>query len=83
MSTATPNEMETRLRRLERQNRVLILLLLGFAGIASIAATNRPSRITADEVRTVHLTIIDNHGKVLEEKWGLNGVINHKFWGDR
>jgi hypothetical protein len=33
-------DMETRLHRLERQNRILILSLLAFAGIGSIAATN-------------------------------------------
>ena len=53
MSTTTLIEMQARLQRLERQNRVLILLLLGFAGIGSIAVTNRhPTVITADEIRT-------------------------------
>ena len=76
MSTTALTEMETRLRRLERQNRVLILLLLGFAVIGSIAATNRPSRIAADEIRTAHLIIVDNHGKVLTETKGIDGKIN-------
>ena len=76
MSTTALTEMETRLRRLERQNRVLILLLLGFAVIGSIAATNRPSRIAAAEIRTAHLIIVDNHGKVLTETKGIDGKIN-------
>jgi hypothetical protein len=81
MST-TLIEMETRLRRVERQNRLLIFLLLGFAGMASIAATNRASHLTADEVTTRQLTIIDNHGKVMTETFGLDGVIHvRKFVG--
>ena len=77
MNTAAPTEIEARLRRRERQNRVLILLLLGFAGIGSIAATNRhPSVITADEIRTAHLTIVDNHGKVLTETVGIDNFIH-------
>jgi hypothetical protein len=66
-------EVQARLRRLERQNRILIGLLCVVAGAASIAATNR-SIITADEVRTPHLTLIDNHGKLLVETQGINGV---------
>ena len=76
MSATTLFEMETRLRRLERQNRGLILLLLGFAAIGSIAASNRPSRITADEIRTSHLIIVDNHGEFLTETQGINNKIN-------
>jgi len=76
MSTTALSEMENRLNRLERQNRVLILLLVAFAGIGSIAATNRPSRIAADEIRTAHLIIVDNHGKVLTETRGVDGKIN-------
>jgi hypothetical protein len=64
MTTNALIEMEARLHRLERQNRVLILLLLGFIGIGSIAATNRPpASITAGEIRTAHLTILDNHAR--------------------
>ena len=70
--------MEARLHRLERQNRVLILLLLGFAGIGSIAATNHPTVLTADEIRTAHLTIVDNHGKVLTETVGIDNFIHIK-----
>jgi hypothetical protein len=66
-------EVQARLRRLERQNRILIGLLCVVAGAASIAATNR-SIITADEIRTPHLTLIDNHGKPLVETQGINGV---------
>ena len=75
MSTPTVIEMQTRLHRLERQNRVLILLLLAFGGIGSIAATNRPSRIAADEIRTSQLIIVDNHGKVLTETHGVRWLV--------
>ena len=79
MTTNALTELETRLLRLERQNRFLILLLLGFIGIGSIAATNRPpAGITTSEIRTAHLTILDNHGKVLTETMGVDGVIHIK-----
>jgi hypothetical protein len=84
MSTIALIEMEARLHRLERQNRILILLLLGFAGIGSIAATNRPqAAITAREIRTAHLTIVDNHGKVLTETEGIDGVIHIKRYASQ
>jgi hypothetical protein len=75
MSTTDLAKLETRLRRLELQNRALILLVLGFAGMGSIAATNRPSRIVTDEILTSHLIIVDNRGKVLTETQGVNGKI--------
>ena len=66
-------EIQARLHRIERHNRILIgsLCVLGVA--ASIAATNR-SVVTADEIRTSHLTLVDNHGKPLVETQGINGV---------
>jgi hypothetical protein len=68
-------EMQSRLNRLERQNRVLIILLCAMVGVASIAATNHSgSIIIAAEVRTPHLTLVDNHGKPLVETQGIDGV---------
>ena len=68
-------EIQARLRRLERQNRILIVLLCALVGAASIAATNHSgSIITADEIRTSHFILIDNHGKPLVETQGINGV---------
>lgn len=53
-------EIQARLRRLERQNRILIVLLCALASAASIAATNRSrSIITADEIRTSHFILVD------------------------
>ncbi|MBV8278275.1 MAG: hypothetical protein JO170_23855, partial [Verrucomicrobia bacterium] len=61
--------------RLERQNRFLIVLLCALAGAGSIAATNRTgSIITADEIRTSHLTLVDNQGKPLVETKCIDGV---------
>jgi len=52
------------------------VLLCALAGAASIAATNRSgSVITADQIRTSHFTLIDNHGKPLVETQGINGVL--------
>ena len=75
MNPAVLAEIQARLRRLERQNRILIVLLSALAGAASIAATNRSrSIITADEIRTSHFILVDNHGKPLVETQGINGV---------
>jgi hypothetical protein len=68
-------EIQARLNRLERQNRVLIGLLCAVVGVASIAATNHSgSIISAGEVRTAHFTLVDNHGKPLVETQGIDGV---------
>ena len=70
-------EIQARLRRLERQNRILIVLLCAISGAASIAATNRSgSIITADQIRTSHFTLVDNHGKPLVETQGTGGALS-------
>jgi hypothetical protein len=75
MNTNVLVEIQARLHRLERQNRILIMLFFAIAGVASIAATNHSgSVITAGEVRTPHLTLVDNHGKPLVETQGVDGV---------
>jgi len=75
MNTDTVVEIQARLRRLERQNRFLVILLFGIAAVASIAATKHPtSGITAGEIRTSHLTLVDNHGKPLVETQCIDGV---------
>jgi NAD/NADP transhydrogenase alpha subunit len=68
MNNDTLAEIRARLHRLERQNRILIIGLCALVGVASIAATNHSgSIVTATEVRTPHLTMVDNHGKTLFE----------------
>jgi hypothetical protein len=68
MNNDTLVEIRTRLHRVERQNRILMIGLCAIVGAASIAATNHSASIvTAAEVRTSHLTMVDNHGKTLFE----------------
>lgn len=75
MNTNAWFEIQARLNRLERQNRILIGLLCAMVGVASMAATNHSgSIISAGEVRTAHLTLVDNHGKPLVETQGIDGV---------
>ena len=75
-------EVQARLHRLERQNRILILLLLAVAGIGSIAATHPATGITS-EIRTPHLIIVDNHGSVLAETQGVDGVVYIKKYANQ
>ena len=75
MNTNALVEIQARLHRLERQNRILIMLLCAIAGVASIAATNHAgSVITAGEVRTPHFILVYNHDKPLAETQGIDGV---------
>lgn len=74
-------EIQTRLRRLERQNRILVLLVCVLVGAASIAATN--SIISAGEIRTPHFVIIDNHGKRIYEMTGYDGKFKDSWFPDR
>ena len=73
MKTCTLIDIQGRVRRLERENRILIAILCA-VGIASIAATRRfDSLITATQVRTQRLTLIDNRGNPLVDTQGVNG----------
>ena len=68
MNNDTLVELRARLHRLEQHNRILIVALCAIVGFASIAATNHSASIvTAAEVRTSRLTMVDNHGKTLFE----------------
>jgi hypothetical protein len=59
---------ETRLRRLERQNRMLIGLLCLVTVVASVAATHAaPNVITASEVRAQRFTLIDPRGGIADD----------------
>jgi hypothetical protein len=71
MSTTPLTEMETCLSRLETAKSRPVLIGSRVAGIGSIAPTNRP----ASEVRTFHLIIVDNHGKILTETEGIDDEI--------
>ena len=75
MKTCTLIDIQGRLRRLERQNRILIAILCAIVGVTSIAATKHSdSVITAAQVRTQRLTLIDNRGKPLVDTQGVNDV---------
>src|SRR5262252_9171248 len=53
MNTPTLAQLETRLHRVERQNRLLIALLCTTAGLALLGANKGGGNvITADEIRT-------------------------------
>jgi hypothetical protein len=65
MNDMTLTRIETRLRRGERQNRVLIALLCAAVGLAFVGATRRgASVISADEFRAHRFSVIDPNGAV-------------------
>jgi len=73
MNTSTLPQLETRLHRVERQNRILLVLLFVAAGLALLGATKSGGHvITADEVRTQRLSLINDKGNVVHE-WVVHG----------
>ena len=67
-------DMEARLRRLERQNRVLVALLCAALALGSIAASNaQPTILTATEVRAQRFTLLDPNGRVADD-WYTTSV---------
>jgi hypothetical protein len=58
--------IETRLRRVERYNRVLATLLFTTVAIASIgAAIAAPNILTVDEIRAHRISLLDPTGAVV------------------
>ena len=73
MNTPTLDQLGTRLHRVERQNRLLIALLCTTTGLTLLAATKGgPNVITADEIRTQRLYLINDKGKVVRQ-WVVHG----------
>ena len=76
MNSTTLAQLETRLQRLERQNRMLIVLLCIAGGLALLGATKEGGGIgnviTAGEVRTQRLALIDETGRVVHS-WTVHG----------
>jgi hypothetical protein len=73
MNTTTLTQLETRLHRVERQNRSLLALLCASIGLALLGATKGGGNvITADEVRTHRLLLINDKGNVVHE-WAVHG----------
>jgi hypothetical protein len=73
MNASTLAQLETRLHRVERQNRILLALFCTIVGLALVGATKRGGNvITADEVRTQRLSLINERGNVIHE-WVVHG----------
>ena len=72
MNTIPLAQLETRLHRVERQNRILLSLLCAIIGLALLGANKGGNVITADEVRTRRLSLINDKGNVVHE-WVVHG----------
>jgi len=73
MKTTILAQLETRLHRVERHNRILLVLLCAIIGLALLGATRGGGNvITADEVRTQRLLLINNNGNVVHQ-WTVHG----------
>jgi len=73
MNTSILPQLETRLHRVERQNHILLALLFATIGVALMGATRSGGNvITADEVRTHRLSLINDKGNVVHE-WVVHG----------
>jgi hypothetical protein len=73
MNASTLTQLETRLHRVERHNRILLALFCVMIGLALMGATKRGGNvITADEVRTNRLSLINERGNVVHE-WVVHG----------
>jgi hypothetical protein len=82
MNAPVVDEIQTRLRRLERQNRILIAALCALAIAGSIAATHHSeSVISAAQIRTQHFTLIDNHGSEIYDMKGVDGAFIPVWFG--
>ena len=69
--------LQARMRRLERHNRILAVLLCTVVGIGSLAATNRaPSVVHADEVIAQRFTLIDTQGRICSYQQGVGGNVS-------
>ncbi len=68
MKEPVPADIEARVRRLERQNRVLVVLLGTALVVGSIAVSNaQPTVITATEVRAQRFSLLDPNGGLADD----------------
>ena len=73
MNSTSFAQLETRLDRAERQSRILLALLCTTIGLALLGATRGGDNvITADEVRTQRLFLINDRGNVVHQ-WTVHG----------
>ncbi len=71
MKELAPADIERRFRRLERQNRILVVLLGVALALGSIAASNaQPTLLTADEVRAHRFILVDPNGGIADD-WSV------------
>jgi hypothetical protein len=77
---ATLTHLQTRLRRVERQNRVLIGLVFVALGIGSLgAATAAPNILSVDEIRAHRISLIDPTGVVVDSWYSdSRGTFYHR-----
>ena len=75
MNTNDLIDIHARIHRLERQNRILIMMLCSMFGIALVAASRQSGAfINATEIRTQRFTLVDDQGKPLVDTRGVKGV---------
>jgi hypothetical protein len=69
--------LEARLKRVERQNRVLILLICAAIGIASLGATGAGADpAVAQEIRAHKFSVVDPTGAVVDSWYSVEpGVV--------
>src|SRR5262249_44367918 len=73
MNSSTLAQLQTRLHHVERQNRILLALLCALIGLALLGASKGGGNvITADEVRTHRLSLINDKDNVVHE-WVVHG----------
>ena len=73
MNATALTKLETRLHRVARHNHILLALLCAVISLALLGATKRGGNvITADEVRTPRLSLINERGNVVHE-WVVHG----------
>jgi hypothetical protein len=77
---ATLTDLQTRLRRVERQNRVLIGLVCAALGMATLgAAAAAPNILTVDEIRTHRISLLDPTGTVVDSWYSDSpGILHHQ-----
>jgi hypothetical protein len=77
MNDITVTQLEARLKRVELQNRVLILLICGAIGIASIGATRAGADpAVAQEIRAHKFSVVDPTGAVVSSWYSIEpGVV--------
>jgi len=70
--------IEARLRRVERRNRILMVLLGATVAIASLgAATATPNILTADEIRAHRISLLDANGSVVADWYSTSPGTYH------